>query len=188
MAVQNKIEQYNLQDRVLELKGQGSTQVEIGEIVTQELKERGIDDGITQSTVQRFLKRAKDERSEEAGQIVRDYTRGSVPRDLEIIEEVQSFLLNIKRNLKKDPESGKLVDAGIELRNQVYAAVSLARVTFDKLRNLGALKAPRGADGTNETDGNTDNKQPSVPSGSNIRSIADRFGVGKGTGTTGNTS
>ena len=75
MAGQNKIEQYNLENRVLELKGKGCPQDDIAKIVTRELKEdRGIDDGISQSTVQRFLKKAKNEQSEEVSQYVKDYT------------------------------------------------------------------------------------------------------------------
>jgi hypothetical protein len=58
MAAQNKIEQYGLGARVLELKGQGYAQEEIASVCTRELKEeRGIDDSIAQSTVQRFLKK-----------------------------------------------------------------------------------------------------------------------------------
>jgi len=179
MAAQNKIEQYNLGKRVFELKEQGSPQDEIATILSRELRKgRGIDDTISQSTVQRFLKRATDKESGEARQYVYNYTNATVPKDLEIIEEVQGFLLNIKRNEKKDPKTGEMVDAGIELRNRVYAAVSLARVTFDKLKNLGALKPPGDKDETEDEDPN--NGQPAVSTGSNLRSISARFGIGTG--------
>jgi hypothetical protein len=190
MAAQNKILQYNLGKRVFELKEQGCPQDEIAAVLTRELQEgRGIDDTISQSTVQRFLKKTSDEESGEARTYVQKYTNASVPWDLEIIEEVQSFLLNIKRNLKEDPEDDtKLIPADIELRNRVYAATNLARVTFDKLKNLGALKPPGGASETDETDGDTNNGKPAVSTGSNIRSIANRFGVGVGKRSVGTTS
>jgi hypothetical protein len=189
MAAQNKIEQYNLGTRVFELKEQGSPQDEIATILSRELMEgRGIDDAISQSTVQRYLKKAQDEQSGEARQYVKDYTNATVPNDLKIIEEVQSFLLNIKRNLKEDPNTGELVAAGIELRNRVYAATNLARVTFDKLKNLGALKPPGDTGETEEADGDTNNGQPAVSTGSNVRSIANRFGIGAGKSSAGTTS
>lgn len=187
MAGQNKIEQYNLENRVLELKGEGCPQDDIAKIVTRELKEeRGIDDGISQSTVQRFLAKKKAERSEQASAIVQDWTKITVPNDLKIIEEIQEFLINIKRNLKKDEKTGEMVDAGIELRNRVYAAVSLARVTFDKLKNLGALKPPE--EGTGAKDGEPDIDKSPVSSGSKVRSITDRFGISNRQGAAGSST
>ena len=183
MAGQNKIEQYNLEARVLELKGQGCTQDTIARIVTGELIEaRGIDAGISQSTVQRFLARVKAERSEQASAIVHDWTKVTVPKDLEIIEEIQDFLLNIKRNVQKNPDTGKPEPAGIELRNQIYAATSLARVTFEKLKNLGALDPPAE---DNKADGKPYIDKSPVPSGSKVRSIAERFGISKRAGSAG---
>jgi len=177
MAGQNKIEQYNLQNRVLELKGEGCPQDEIAQIVSRELREeRGIDDGISQSTVQRFLARVRAQRSEEAGALIQDWTKITVPGDLKIIEEIQEFLINIKRDVKKDPKTGEFIPAGIELRNRVYAAVSLARVTFDKLKNLGALEPPKKPP---VKDGKPDITKSTVPGRSKIRSIADRFGIAK---------
>lgn len=184
MAGQNKIEQYNLESRVLELKGEGCPQDDIAKICTRELKEeRGIDAGISQSTVQRFLAKKKAERSKQASTIVQDWTKITVPGDLKIIEEIQEFLINIKRDVKKDPETGKLIPAEFELRNRVYAAVSLARVTFDKLKHLGALKPPD--EGSNPKNGEPDISKSPVPAGSKVRSIADRFGISKRSGAAG---
>jgi len=179
MASPNKIEQYNLQDLCLEFKSQGLNQDAIAKKLSVELQEgRGIDDSISQSAVQRFLKKIKNQRSEEAAEIVRGYTQTTVPRDLEVIEEVQNFLLSIKRNQEADPETGEVKDLKINIRDRIYAAVSLARVTFDKLKNLGALDPPE----TGETgdDGKPNIDASTVPAGSNIRSISNRFGIGAG--------
>ncbi|HUV77061.1 MAG TPA: hypothetical protein VMW06_03280 [Desulfobacterales bacterium] len=179
MASPNKIEQYNLQILCLELKSQGYNQDDIAQKLSAELQgSREIDDSISQSAVQRFLKKIKDQRSEEAGEIVRGYTQAAVPRDLELIEEVQNFLLSIKRNEETDPETGEVKDLKINIRDRIYAAVSLARVTFDKLKNLGALDPPE----TGETgeNGQPNTGSPAVPTGSNVRSISERFGIGAG--------
>jgi DNA-directed RNA polymerase subunit F len=96
MARINKIERFELAPRVLALTAEGKTTHEIARILTEE------GDGaytISQSTVARWLKDVRKERSEQTRQVVHDYIQKTVPTDLESINEVQAWLIAQFRSL-----------------------------------------------------------------------------------------
>jgi len=94
MAAINKIEKYQLQERTLELSGEGKTTHEIAQVLTREL---GGQDRVSQPTVSRWLKKKHVERRQIARVIVDDYIQESLPNDLKILDELSTFHLGIFR-------------------------------------------------------------------------------------------
>lgn len=87
MASVGKIEQYGLEERVLALHAQGYTTREIAEEISA--------DGIvsmTHDTVARWLQGIKAERSEQVKDLVQEYLRKGVTRDLELMEQIRDQL------------------------------------------------------------------------------------------------
>jgi hypothetical protein len=87
-----KIQKYGLEERILELSV-GRTTTEVSDAITAELQAEGIQDQISQPTVSRFLRKVRAARAEETRNLVQDHIKAHVPKDLEAIEEIESFLL-----------------------------------------------------------------------------------------------
>jgi hypothetical protein len=93
MPQTNKIERYELQTRVMELSIGRSTHA-VSEILTEELRAKGLDDQISQPTVARFLKAIREARAEETKNQVQEHIKEHVPADLNALEEIETWLLN----------------------------------------------------------------------------------------------
>lgn len=161
MAGQDKITKYRLEARVLELSGvPRATTYTIAEQVTQELKDRGIGDSVSQSTVSRFLSRVRKDRSEQTRSVVQEHIKEVVPKDLQALEEIEGWLLSIFRNQKevvkiraellKDEELKKLLSAiegggepgSYDLKVRGSAAMMALKVIELKLKYSGILETP----------------------------------------------
>lgn len=139
MAQLNKIEKYNLAERVLALAAEGKTTAQIADILTAELTGT---DSISQPAVSRWLKSVREERSNQTKQIVHDHIKATVPKDLEALDEVEEFMLSVFRNTKKNPETGKNESAGYELRTRADAGMKAVKIIETKLRFAGVLDDP----------------------------------------------
>ncbi len=160
MAGQDKITKYRLENRVLELSGKPRTSTyEIAEAVTQELKAKGIEDSVSQSTVSRFLARIRKDRSEQTRSVVQEHIKEVVPKDLEALEEIERWFLGIFRSQKevlkiradmlKDEEVQKLLAAieqtpggSYDLKTRGNAALNALKVIELKLKYSGILETP----------------------------------------------
>lgn len=170
MAAQNKIEKYGLAERILALAAQpDATTLKIAEVVTGELRARGVADSISQPTVSRFLKAVRQERGEQTRQIVHDHIKATVPADLAALDEIEAWLLEVfrdhRRSLarirqefvaalasKKRWGAAEVVDlftrvvgeateqAGYDLKTRAGAAMNAVRVVETKLRFSGVLE------------------------------------------------
>ena len=94
MAANNKIEQYNLQTRTLELKAEGYPTRRIAEFLTEDLAGK---DTISQPTVARWLAKERLKRKAAAEVILDDYISTSLPADLNILDELAETFLSIFR-------------------------------------------------------------------------------------------
>ena len=139
MAQIPKIEQYNLGERVLTLVGEGKTTARIADILTTELAGT---DTISQPAVSRWLKAAREERSNQTKQLVHDYIKAQVPKDLEALDEVEEFMLTVFRNSQKNPETGEDESANYELRTRADAGMKAVKIIETKLRFAGVLDDP----------------------------------------------
>jgi len=135
-----KIEKYHLEDRCLELSAApGMTGVRIAQVLTEGLEGK---DTITQSTVCRWLKSVREERADETREVYRKYVKGHLPNDLDQVEEVQTFFLEIFRNQKFDPEKKELSDANFSRAEQGEAGKAVVRIILDKLKLAGIQPPP----------------------------------------------
>jgi len=91
----NKIEKHNLQGRCLALFREGRTTAEIADILTQELA--GVDT-ISQPSVSRWLKPIRDDERDETRKRIHDHIKQTVESDLEILDEVEGFMVQEFRN------------------------------------------------------------------------------------------
>ena len=167
MAEKSKIDKYHLEDRVVGLYREGKTTGEIAEIISSGLQASGIDDGVDQSTVSRWLKkvRAADEKAEaererEALAVVRARVKDGIENDLEQIAYVQTFLFQIVEGTLADAE-GNLLRHNVKERKA--AGVDLVKLIDTKLRLPGV-----GDDGSG-------NDESAIPAGSNVHSLLDRL-------------
>jgi len=91
----NKIEKNNLQGRCMDLFREGRTTAEIADILTQELA--GVDT-ISQPSVSRWLKPIRDDERDETRKRIHDHIKQTVESDLEILDEVEGFMVQEFRN------------------------------------------------------------------------------------------
>lgn len=94
MAANNKIEQYNLQDRTLSLKAEGYSAAKTAEVLTKDLDGK---DTISQPTVSRWLAKERLKRKAVAEVVLDDYINTSLPADLNILDELVETFLGIFR-------------------------------------------------------------------------------------------
>lgn len=147
MSAVNKIEKYNLQDRTLALAAEGKSTDAIAKILTEELEGK---DSVSQTRVAAWLKKVRQERSEETRHVVREYIKSTVPKDMEALNEIEAWLLDIFRNQEsiKDPETGDVtcikLPAGKEhdLRIRSEAGMKAVKIIETKLRFAGLLENP----------------------------------------------
>ena len=134
-----KIEKYHLEDRCLELStAPGMTGVRIAQVLSEGLKGK---DTITQSTVCRWLKSVREERADETREVYREFIKGRLPNDLDQIEEVQTFFLNIHRNLTFGPDKKELIDADFSRAERGEAGKTVVKIIIEKLK-LGGVQPP----------------------------------------------
>ena len=95
MAQINKIEKNNLQARCMVLFREGRTTAEIADILTQELAGA---DTISQPSVARWLKPIRDDERDETRKRIHDHIKQTVESDLEILDEVEGFMVQEFRN------------------------------------------------------------------------------------------
>ncbi len=152
----NKVERFNLVERILALSGQGKNTYEIATILTKEADGKY---SISQPTVARFLKGVRKDRSEQTRQIVQDYIKATVPADLDSIEEVQAWLIKQFRSIESmtkeavseaigKPVSEKMFNRLIEifpahpldLRAKAEIGMKIIRIVDVKLKYAGILE------------------------------------------------
>lgn len=92
MPQTNKIERYEIGARVLELYVGRSTD-QVSQLITEELKAKGIDDQISQPTVARYIKAVRESRAEETRSQVQEHIKEHVPADLNALEEIEAWLI-----------------------------------------------------------------------------------------------
>jgi hypothetical protein len=146
MAAVNKIEKFNLSDRVLALSGQGKTTHEISDIITKEAEGKY---RVSQPTVSRYLKSIRQERSEQTRQLVHEHIKEHVPHDLQALEDLEAEYLHIF-NSKKEPsvESGEepeKLEYAFDLKERMSAGDRIVKIIETKLRYAGILEDPEGA-------------------------------------------
>jgi len=135
-----KIEKYHLEDRCLELSaGPGMTGVKIAQVLTDGLEGK---DTITQSTVCRWLKSVREERADETREVYRKYVKGHLPNDLDQVEEVQTFFLEIFRNQVFDPEKKEFIDGMFSRAERGEAGKAVVKIILDKLKLAGIQPPP----------------------------------------------
>lgn len=112
---QTKIEKLGLADRVEELMTQGiTTAARIAELLRTE--NPGI--SVSDSAVQRFVARIKDDIKPEARTIIRDHVAENLPKDLDILEEMQGICLEWMREAGKD-QVERVAEASAVLANEI---------------------------------------------------------------------
>lgn len=94
MPPNNKIQQYGLGNRALELHAEGYVHRQIAKILTEELAGK---DSVSQATVSRWLLKERRKRKAVAEVILDDYINVSLPADLKILDELTETLLSIFR-------------------------------------------------------------------------------------------
>jgi len=139
MAAINKIDKYELGELVLKLAGENKTAEAIAGIITTELN--GID-SISQPSVSRWLKSVRQERSEQTKHIVQEHIKATVPLDLEALDEIEGFLLEVFRNKVFDPETGEATIGIYDLKDRQNAGMNAVKIVETKLRFAGLLEDP----------------------------------------------
>lgn len=136
-----KIEKYKLGEKILELSAQpGMTTEKIAEILTEELDGA---DTISQPTVSRYLSETRKARKEHTQILIQDKLKGTVPKDLEVLEEVEEFFLNIFRGNEADKEGHALLSDKdgkaliFDVAARASAGKDAADIVMKKLRLCG---------------------------------------------------
>lgn len=165
MAEKNKIDRYGLGPRVVELYREGKTTVEIAEYLTEGFLASGIEDGVDQSTVSRWLKKIKDadmdarlEAEKATLEVIKRRVADGISGDVDQIEWVQEFFNQICRN--------KLADHKFNIKERAAAGLNLVKVIDMKLRLPGVIP---------EEEEGSDTDAPAIPSRSNVHSILGRL-------------
>ena len=96
MAAQNKIEKYQLGDKVLALAGTGATAQAIAEILTEDLE----GDSISQPTVSRYLQKVRGERAVAAQTVMDNFVEVELPADLQILSDIKTDYLSFRNDIK----------------------------------------------------------------------------------------
>lgn len=143
MAAINKIEKFNLSDRVLALSGKGKTTHEISQIITEEAQGKY---SVSQPTISRWLKTVRQDRSEQTKQLVHDHIKEHVPHDLQALEDMEAEYLHIF-NSKKELSEGKdeKLEYEFELKTRMSAGDRIVKIIETKLRYAGILEDPESA-------------------------------------------
>ena len=163
----NKIDRYGLGARVLELSDTGHTTTSIAEALTRQLVGSGIEDGIDQSTVSRWLKGVRGEEQEAlermnkaAEAAIKRAIDDGVNGDLEDLLEVRNFLMDVLKN--------RVPGKDFDVKSRMMAGSYLIKMVETKWRLPGVM------DGWNS--GMDDGGNESViPAGSNVYSIVERI-------------
>jgi predicted transcriptional regulator len=171
MAEKNKIDRYGLGERVTELFREGKTTVEIAEMMTRGLQDSGINDGVDQSTVSRWLKKIREADEEmqaeidrQTVEVLRLRVEAGVHGDVDQIELVQELFFRISQNT--------LEGHNFKMKERVYAGQALVKLIDTKLRLPGATSVG----GYGAESGNAgDHVAPALPAGSNVHSILGRL-------------
>lgn len=95
MSTNNKIDQYNLQDRVLSLRAAGNSTRVIAQILSDELDGK---DTISQPSVSRWIKKETQRRKAVSDVVIEDYITTSLPGDLKILDELAETYLGLFRH------------------------------------------------------------------------------------------
>ena len=139
MAAINKIDKYELGELVLKLSGENKTAEEIAGLITVKLA--GLD-SISQPSISRWLKNVRLERSEQTKHIVQEHIKATVPKDLEALDEIEQFLLEVFRNRVLDPETELPKDGTYDLKDRQTAGMNALKIIETKLRFAGLLEDP----------------------------------------------
>jgi hypothetical protein len=137
MGGKNIIKSFNLEDRILALSAQGMSSREIAARITKnDLVGKG---SVSQPTVARFLKTVRKERGITARTIVDDYLKTSIPKDLELLDEVVKFHLTIFRgNVTILEKKGEKVEAAeIGIKERITASRDIHAILQTKMRFIG---------------------------------------------------
>lgn len=137
MAAKKIIETYKLGDRILSLTAQGKKARDVADILNRE--ELAGKDSISQPTISRWLKKVRKDRGVTAKGIVDDYLKESIPKDLELLDEIVHFHLVLFRGkvtiLEKDGEKVKAAEVGLNERRT--AARDIHSILQTKMRFIG---------------------------------------------------
>jgi hypothetical protein len=86
-----KIEKLKLKDIIVAMFDAGKKENEIAEALNVQLAERGIEDTISQPTVNRFLRPYRTMEREKGTQIIHDHVVAKITNTLERIDKIEDF-------------------------------------------------------------------------------------------------
>ena len=127
-ATSNKVVRLGLEADVLQLSSSGKTHAEISDAINKKLMGSG--EQISTSSITRYLRWVRKTRSEETRIIVQDHIKGTVPADLEALDEVEAKLLEEFRDESND------------FKFRMTIGMNVVRVIETKLRFSGVLETP----------------------------------------------
>ena len=108
-----KIEKHKLEARVIALFNDGKSTHEIATVLNTELNG---EDTISQSTVARFVKTIREDTRDATRQFIHDHIKKNVESDLETLDEIESYFVQIFRNKEKNPEYNYKIRADFGLK------------------------------------------------------------------------
>ena len=74
--------------------------------------------------------------------IVQEHIKATVPLDLEALDEIEGFLLEVFRNKVFDPETGEATIGIYDLKDRQNAGMNAVKIVETKLRFAGLLEDP----------------------------------------------
>lgn len=141
------IDRFNLGERVLTLAGQGESTMSIARTMT---KEGPV--SLSQSTVSRWLKKTRQERSEQTRAVVQEAIKEQVPADMKALNEVELWLLaqfrgevavEVKSLIETDAKVAAIVEAiKADTGRRAEFGLKAVRIIEVKLRYAGILENP----------------------------------------------
>lgn len=126
MPAQSKIEKYHLEQLALDLFEKKLTGQEIAARLTAHLSGQ---DTISQPTVSRFLATVRREQKEQTKQLVHDHIQSNIVNDLEVVDEVERFLVETFRN--KAESKNTRADFGLKAVRVVEMKLKYALIDPD---------------------------------------------------------
>jgi predicted transcriptional regulator len=117
----------------------GYTTYQLAELLTAELHRRNVEDSISQATVSRYLKTIREERKEATREHVREFIKETLPKNLEVMDEILRGHLDQYRN------------ENLSFADRSAAGMRCVKIIETKLKYAGILE-----DGSEDGDGADD--------------------------------
>lgn len=120
--MESKVKRYRLDTLAIELFNRGLTEAEIADSLTAELAQQGIEDQISQPTVNRFLKPIRDEDKIQTQKKIRKAVNDRIDSDIELVDEAVRF------------HAGCARDEELKIRERSDMYMKATRIIFDKVK------------------------------------------------------